>query len=132
LIQRWYHSGSRLKGVKESSSPLALHVILTPITLADRLSDQIGNYVWTFWKSILGGIGLFFVTYVLYYNPPVAVASFIHWMITGLFSWSHWTLSWMNWQMICTLNVVYLGYVVHFVMVYRYVCEPQVLTEVKF
>ncbi|CAG7832253.1 unnamed protein product [Allacma fusca] len=105
-----------LKGAKTSSAPFTIKIMTSPLVVADSLSEKIGNYIWKSWKPILGAITAFFVTYIVYYNPPVTLAAVLQYLISGIFGMTIWILSWINGAVVVALNVGYLVAVAHFVI----------------
>jgi len=81
-----------LKSVKRSSTPFTLTIMTSPLKIADSISDKIGTYIWMYWKSIIMAIAAFFVTYVVYYNPPVTLVSIMQYIVSTFFTVLIWIL----------------------------------------
>ena len=105
-----------LKNVKQSPVPFSVRIVSSPLVVADSISDRIGTYIWKYWKTILISIAVFFITYIVYYNPPVSLVAFLQYAVTFMWGLVWWILGWVNGVVVVTLNVIYVSAVISVAM----------------
>lgn len=101
--------------VKKSPTPLSLQFALIPFRAVDSVSEGIGSRVVTWWKYILVGCGGFFLTYLIYHNPPVTLGLVLYWIALFFIRSLIWFISWINIQFVVAVTVVYGGAILHYV-----------------
>ncbi len=111
FTQKW------IEGVKCSKVPFVVHVALSPLKIVDCISDQIGDYVTNYWKSIGSGSTLFFITYLIYYNPPVTLGLILKWIVTTLYSIFYTGLACVRSEIVFGLIIGYFGVILHKIIV---------------
>jgi hypothetical protein len=105
-----------LGSVQTSSAPFTVHIMSSPLLIADSISERIGDYVWNYWKSIGGGIAAFFVTYVVYHNPPVQLGLSLQWIVTSGFSVGIYLLNFVRGDVLLALHAVYGGLIIQSIL----------------
>ncbi|ODM93815.1 Transmembrane protein [Orchesella cincta] len=101
--------------VNESPTPLSLQLAFIPFRTVDSVSESIGSKVFSWWKYIAIGATGFFLTYLIYYNPPEKLLNFLCFLIVFMFQAMLWIISWINGKLVLAMSAVYLGTVLHFV-----------------
>lgn len=103
--------------VKSSKVPFVLQVLSSPVIIADSVSDQIGDYVSNYWKSIGGAFVSFFATYLIYHNPPVTLGLMLQWIISTLYSIVYTVLGCVRSEIVFALIIAYGGLIIHTIMI---------------
>lgn len=101
--------------VKGCSSPLSFQLAFTPFRAVDSISESIGTRVVTWWKWIVTGCGGFFLTYLIYHNPPVTFGLILYWICLVTFKTLVWLISWVNGKFVVAVSAVYLAMIFHYI-----------------